>query len=105
MRGVRFVPFFAPFFAIVLMASTAIAQPNRPAAIAPGPWFGLAIPKGPDSVPAVKVGPRAPRPAVDARSSLNPRPTLDAPDPPATPEFAGDNGLRLLHISETTTTY
>jgi hypothetical protein len=71
MRDVR----SALLVALVLVGLPAAAQPNRPAAIGPAPWFGLALPKGPETSPAVKVGPRAARPALVA---------------PVAPEFSGE---------------
>ena len=65
----------ALLLAVALAGSPASAQPNRAAAIAPAPWFGLLLPKGPDAAPAVQVGPRPPRPA---------------PDAPDAPELSGD---------------
>ncbi|MGD9905391.1 MAG: M28 family peptidase [Dehalococcoidia bacterium] len=42
-----------------------------------GPWFGIALPPGPDAGPAVVVGPRAPRPVTTPADPASPELTSD----------------------------
>ena len=54
---------------LVTLVAPVLAQPNQPAALKSTAWFGLALPKPSSAAPAVKVGPRAPRPAQSADAS------------------------------------
>ena len=52
---------------LILLATPAFAQDEaarRPAAKKEGPWFGVTLPPKSGAAPAVKVGARAPRPAI-----------------------------------------
>lgn len=67
MRAMRH-PVAAALALAVALATPAAAQDDPPGAArarrADGPWFGIALPPGPDADPAVIVGSRTPRPPV-----------------------------------------